>query len=128
MEHHFSASLSEGYTVRNTYGPHTWLSDEPETLGGSDAGPNPEQLLLSAIASCKLITMKMYAGRKEWKLDELQIELTLLRSTEGTTIREKITIEADLDDKQKARIKEIGGRCPIARIVTGPVLITELDD
>ena len=66
MGFELKAFLGENYQVINEVTQHQWKSDEPEDLGGKNAGPTPVELLLSALASCKLITVRMYAERKQW--------------------------------------------------------------
>ena len=108
------ASLKDKYTIINNSREHQWYSDEPTDEGGADIGPKPTELLLSAIASCKLITIKMYADRKEWELDDVKIHLTMEKIERVNVITQKLEIEADLDEKQMARIEYISTRCPVA--------------
>jgi putative redox protein len=50
-----------------------FIADEPPSVSGENAGPDPYTLLLSSLASCKLITLRMYYDRKGWKIDEIAI-------------------------------------------------------
>ena len=108
------ASLKEKYTVDNQSRNHQWYSDEPIDEGGADVGPRPTELLLSAIASCKLITIKMYADRKGWILNDVKIDLTLDKVERMNIITQKLNVDADLNELQIKRIHSISYRCPVA--------------
>lgn len=138
---HVSLSLQENYkTVIKTRG-HTVIADEPRDAGGGDTGPLPYELLLASIGSCTAITMKMYAGRKGWPLEGIEIDLDLEKVSadevpdyENTlglakvdVITKKIVLHGDLTREQKIRIAEIGTRCPVHRTVLGkPHFIEEV--
>ena len=44
-----------------------FIADEPATSGGKDMGPDPYTLLLSSLATCTLITMRMYIDPRLWR-------------------------------------------------------------
>lgn len=114
------------YTVTLKGGEHQWLADEPTSLGGADAGPTPTQLLLSSLGACTAITLKMYAGRKEWPLEKVDIELTLNpngKPTSGTDIQRTLHLHGALDDSQKERLLQIANACPVHKLLTGEVRI-----
>lgn len=111
------AELKNGFQVKNSARSHAWFADEPIDVGGEDLAPKPSELLLSALASCKLITMRMYAERKGWSTDGLSIHLEILERAPKTRISKKISFPKELDEAQCARLKEISGRCPVAKMV-----------
>src|SRR6202046_633316 len=49
--------------------------DEPPNLGGSDAGPNPVELVLAALATCQEITYRAYATALGIPLDSVSVKL-----------------------------------------------------
>jgi putative redox protein len=54
---------------------HTLVADEPVEAGGSHAGPTPYELLLGALGACTAMTVKMYAARREWPLESVEVHL-----------------------------------------------------
>src|SRR5690242_15770301 len=58
-----------------------FIADEPASIGGKDMGPDPYTLLLSSLASCKLITLRMYIDRKGWKVDQLAVSVNMYQET-----------------------------------------------
>lgn len=107
--------------------PHNIIADEPTDLGGQDLGPNPVELLLSSLGTCKAMTVRMYADRKEWALDAVEISLSIgsqrSEHQETTFINCHIKFIGDLDDKQKQRLLMIADRCPIHKKLSNPIVI-----
>ena len=62
------------FTQRITIGDHELVSDEPRPTG-DDAGPTPYDLLLGALGACTSMTVRMYARRKDWPLDQVRVTL-----------------------------------------------------
>lgn len=106
-----------GYLVHNTNNRHTWKSDEPMSEGGIDEGPSPVELFLSSLASCKLITMRMYAERKLWDFQGAEIQLSLFRESSEKYIEKRISLFGNLSEEQKLRLIEISGRCPVVKLM-----------
>lgn len=111
------SELIAGYRVKNTARDHDWFSDEPKDNGGDDSAPKPGELLLSALASCKLITMRMYGSRKGWEVDDLKIHLEVLERGDKTKVLKKISFPDSMDEDQRKRLTEISARCPVAKMV-----------
>jgi putative redox protein len=121
-------SIDNPYRCLISNGVHSWYADEPEYNGGGDTAPSPGELLLAAVGSCATITLRMYAKRKEWPVEKIEIELKLeeIKTESGIAINritEKLQVKGNLDEDQINRLKTLMPKCPIARVVTGPVEI-----
>ncbi len=122
---------SDIYTTEIKAGKHSLLADESESLGGNDFGASPYELLSASIAACKAMTLRMYANRKKWDLEEVKVHISYDRSykedCEGCSREERkietfdveLELIGDLDDAQKARLMEISERCPVHRTLNG---------
>ena len=119
------------YQVEIRAGSHTFISDEPVGIG-DDAGPGPFDLLLGALASCTIITLHMYARRKSWPLERVEMSLDM-RSIEnvidGDKVRSsmidtRLTFHGPLTPEQTKRLEEIAERCPIHRTLRGEIGIS----
>ncbi|MFI4917875.1 MAG: OsmC family protein [Phycisphaerales bacterium JB060] len=120
------------YHTDITAGGHTLVADEPEGMGGSDNGPDPYALLLAALGACKAITVRMYADRKAWPLDRLELDLSHQRihasdcegcdQQDGMISLVECTLRAhgELTDEQRDRLTEIADKCPVHKTITGP--------
>ena len=93
----------------------TLLIDEPVLAGGLGKGPNPYDLLGSALGACTVMTIRMYAERKKWPLSRIRAQVTHRRGAleEQDVFTREISLEGDLDDAQKSRLLEIAERCPV---------------
>lgn len=111
------ASSWKPYEVMNETRDLSWLSDEPLDLGGTNNGPKPTELLLSSLASCMLITMRMYADRKGWEMGPTSVELKLIKGDDKPLVTKKIVFDSGLNEDQIARLTDISGRCPVAKML-----------
>lgn len=132
-----SVKTLEGYRVESEARSHRWYADVTESAGGKDSAPNPEEMMLGAIGSCMAMTGKMYADRKGWAVEGIEIKLEMERidptdypgctgeSKFAHRIREYITLKGDLSDEQRERMIEIMRKCPVRRLVANPVVFEE---
>ncbi len=110
---------------------HSIIADEPAEVGGTDLGFKPGELLAASLASCTGITLRMYADRKKWDLQETMIDVTVDSNTPDgdSKIQMSIRLFGDLDADQRARLLEIAGNCPIHKMLKNPIsLQTTLKD
>ena len=117
-------NTGERYTTPVRSGKHTWLADELEALGGKNAGPAPGDYLCMALASCKVITLRMYVQRKQWKVDAINVKVNLVRSNEPpaglNTFYCEVNVSGDMDEDQKKRLLQIAKACPVSRLLGKP--------
>jgi putative redox protein len=101
------------------------VADEPIDKGGKDLGFSPKELLAAALAACTSATVRMYADRKEWPLQEVKIDVDLERDdvANKTVITRKIQFIGVLDEDQKKRLLAVANACPVHKILSNPVEI-----
>ncbi|CAA9479345.1 MAG: hypothetical protein AVDCRST_MAG65-1349 [uncultured Solirubrobacteraceae bacterium] len=106
---------------------HRLIVDEPASHGGEDTGPNPLELLAASLASCVAITIEMYAGRKGWDIDGLEVMCDYTPAERGSPTRfELVTrLPASLDEEQRERLQVIAAKCPVHRTLEGEVVFDE---
>lgn len=120
-----TAQNSLNYQVNIESGSFSILSDEPQSVGGDNLGPSPFELLLASLAACTAMTVRMYAKRKEWAVEKINLSLNHEKVSADAcddclTLNGKVDIinidvdfEGDLTEEQVERLKYIAGRCPI---------------
>ena len=128
----------EGFAQEVSAGKHRLIADEPAEVGGKDLGPNPYELLLGALGACTAMTVGMYARRKGWPLEGVEVELTQeqvhaddcadceTRDIRMDHITKKLRLRGPLDETQRQRLLEIAERCPVNRTLNGEMTM-ELD-
>ena len=113
-------TLAAQFQIRN----HTLVSGVSAELGGKDEGPDPHELLQAALAGCTIITVQMYANRKQWPLESTDVKINIVsENKEGTVISRDITFKGNLTQEQKDQLLNIANKCPIHRLLTGTVQI-----
>lgn len=129
--------LEDGLRAVATARNHTWMVDEPPEGGGTDAGPQPTETLLGALGACMAITARLYADRKGWPLERVEVVLDYQKfngkdyaAYAGDApfvyeFREHIVFHGPLTDEQQARLMEIAKKCPVHRILENPVFFVD---
>lgn len=109
------------YQVTLSYGVHSWLSDVNHHLGGVNSGPDPHQLLLSALGACTAMTVSMYVKRKAMPLAGINVELNIVQEQRPpktrTEIMRTIELHGALDQVQRLRLLEVANVCPIHKLL-----------
>jgi putative redox protein len=125
----------QGLTQDIVAGSHALVADEPVSVGGSDLGMSPYELLLSALGACTAMTLRLYADRRGWPLRGVEVRLRHDRihaedcaeceTREGflDRIQKELTLLGPLDAAQRSRLAEIAERCPIQRTLQRSVVI-----
>ncbi len=131
-------SLGDGTRASISVRQHAWAADEPLEDGGTDSAPTPGELMLGALGSCMAITCRLYAQRKGWDLRGVDIELDYERfrgadyaAHDGSDafvheVREALVFHGELDEKQRARLRDIAGKCPVHRLLEYPTYFVDL--
>ena len=101
------------YQQEVSIGQHQLLADEPESLGGDDAGPSPMDFVLTGLGACTAITLRMYAEKKGLDIERISVTLEHQRSPEGKhQVHRVVVVEGNLSEEQRTRLLEIANRCP----------------
>ncbi len=124
-----------GYMTDIAAGEHSLTADEPVAAGGTNLGPTPYDFLLAGLGACTSITLRMYADRKQWPLEGIEVALRhqkihadSCRECETKSgyldeIKREIKLEGPLDDEQRKRLLQIADRCPVHRTLHSEIRI-----
>lgn len=103
--------------------PHTLITDVSEAEGGDNLAPDPHALLDAALGACTALTLKMYAARKGWPLENADVMVTHEESPGHYRLQRTVTLRGELTPEQRQRLLDIANKCPIHRILTGEISI-----
>lgn len=131
--------VEDNFTTSIQTKKHSFIADEPASVGGNDFGPSPYDYLSAGLAACTVMTLKMYAERKKWDLQEVfvyityskkhsdDLEIDVEKPTRFDHLQKKLKFIGDLDEKQTQLLKEIASKCPVHKTLQNEVIIdTEL--
>ena len=106
----------EQYRVTHSNGRHEFFADEPAEKGGKDTAPTPDELLEAALASCTLVTLRMYTDHKQWETGVINISVSLQREA-GKSIITRVQ-----------RLIQVAKACPVSKTISGDAeLIVEVN-
>jgi putative redox protein len=140
-KHQVVANLdaSDGFTTAMKVGSHFLTADEPVTFGGNDYGPSPYELVSAGLSACTAMTIQMYAKRKQWNLENVQVHTSYSKShaqdcnncetdsAKLNTFHREIMLSGNLDKKQEVRLLEIADKCPVHKTLHSNLqIITKL--
>jgi len=109
-----------------TAGIHKIIADEPVAQGGSDTGPGPHEMFEAALAACTIITLQMFADRKQWNLESADVTVAVDKEGTESHITRNIALRGDLTDEQRERLFAIAEKCPIHKLMTSQISITTI--
>jgi putative redox protein len=128
-----------GFTSTMTAGAHALTIDEPAAAGGADAGPTPYDLLLGAVGTCTAITVRMYAWRKGWPLEDVVVRVhsggrshavdcaqCVDRKVGPPSLRTEVELHGPLTDEQRERLHYIAGRCPVKQALRAGIAVEDV--
>ncbi len=106
---------------------HLLTVDEPTDSGGTDAGPDPQELLAVSLASCTAITMEMYAARKGWDIGHVEVDAQYTPAERGCPTKFELVLRLpdDMPEEQAERLRVIAAKCPVHRVLDGEVMFAE---
>lgn len=116
-------------------GKHSLRADAGTDIGGNDSGPNPHELMLSALGACTSMTLQLFAQRRGWELESVTVELNEetvenpeLPGKKMPKITRKVAVTGNLNAEQLESLKQIADKCPIHKLLTeSKQIVTSLE-
>ena len=102
--------------------------------GGLNTGPAPYDFLLAGLGACTAMTLTMYARRKGWPLEDVDVQLSHAKIHQQDTLAtaqldqmtRQITLSGPLDDAQRGQLMQIADKCPVHKTLEAGVQIKTL--
>lgn len=114
---------TDKYRTEITTESKTFAADEPGELGGADTAPSPPEYLMSALASCTAITLRMYADRKKLNVNKITVQVTHSKEEFKSLFTVEVSHDGKMETDQENRFLEIGKMCPVHKILNSPIQI-----
>ncbi|OXS20453.1 OsmC family protein [Pseudomonas rhodesiae] len=112
---------TENYRHSVNINHHELFTDLPKDLGGDDSAPSPHDYFDAALASCKALTVRLYAQKKDIPLTGVTVEVTHDAAQEQKgryTLNVKLTLKGVLSDAQRDELHRVADRCPVHKLMT----------
>ncbi len=110
--------------VEMTSGAFKIISGISKELGGDNEGPSPHELLEAALTACTIMTLQMYANRKQMKLSSCNVTVEVeSESAQASVMTRKIQLEGELSIEERGRLLEIANKCPIHKLLSSKITI-----
>ena len=122
------------YTLDVKNGRHHLFADEPLSFGSADIGPSPFEYLCASLGSCTAITLRMYAGRKNWDIENISVTVThSLRKTADDETKNVfsrvLNVTGKLESDARGRLVELANKCPVHKMLEhGNIIETTLGE
>ena len=104
-----SARWLGAYRCDVTAGDFTIPVDEPESVGGTNEGPQPTELLLAALSSCFTLAVAHAARKRGIELSHVDVEVTGTYDGPRFSALE-IRVDAGCEESLKAALAEAAAR------------------
>lgn len=106
-------------------GRHRLVTDEPVDIGGEGSAPAPHELFPAALAACVSTTLVMYARRKNWQLDEVQVDVDYDHRSTPRRFDIDIQLAGDLAAEQVEMLEKVAAACPVRRAIESGIEFVE---
>lgn len=94
------------------------IADEPVDKGGQDKGFAPKELLAASLGACTCATVRMYADRKEWPLENVYADVEFIEEDGLNKFVRKVQFTGNLDEQQRTRLLAMANACPLHKILS----------
>lgn len=100
---------------------HTLHADVAREIGGDSSAPSPHDYFDTSLATCKAITVAMYAKKHAIALERIDVRVDRddSREREGTyALNVQLEFFGVLSDDDRRKLHDISMRCPIHKLMT----------
>ena len=123
-----ASAVRDGESLRHEVdvnGRHILVTDEPESIGGTDTGPAPHELLPAALASCVSTMVSLYAQRRGWEIGEVSCEVEYDPETVPRRFDVTVHLPDGLTPDQLVRLRRVAETCPVRRAFEAGIVVNE---